>query len=274
MMHMLQSELFRLRKRPQAWIMPVLASLFIAGYYVICYLSYRFGSAADRLDMLQAVRVDKIFANGMQVFGFVGGIMLVVVASGVIGSEFTWNTLRPLVARATSRAGLLSVKWITVGLYTVFMVLVGLVASILTAAGASLMMDVHVGLPRELWDDFLESHARWTLAMAAYPAVAFAVALLTKSNAAGIAIGIGVAFVEPLVFVLLSLVSGVFDMVQQYGIAWNVQQLTRPTTREVGFPNPVDVEQVWQSTGILVGYIAVLVAASFVVFNRRDITSG
>ena len=50
-----------------------------------------------------------------------------------------------------------------------------------------------------------------------FAVIAFAVALLTRSNAAGIAIGIGISFVEPLIFQLLMLVSDTFERVQEYG---------------------------------------------------------
>jgi ABC-2 type transport system permease protein len=274
MVHALQSELFRLRKRPQTWIMPVLSFGFIAAFYAVIYLVYRFGSATDRPDMLESVRLDNIFSNGMQVFGFFGGILTVIVASSLIGSEFSWNTLRPLVARASSRTGLLSAKWVVVALYTVFMVIVGVLASMAMATVASLLMDVEVTLRSGLWDDYALGVVRWMLASLPYAVIAFAAALLTRSNAAGIAIGIGLSFVEPLVFQLLSLASDLFETIQEYGIAWNVQQLATLPTREDSFNDPVPAEQVWQSTGILAVYVVVFVAATYVVFNRRDITSG
>ena len=65
MLHALQSELFRLRKRPQTWIMPFLAFGFIGVFYLVLTLIHRFGSATDRADMRTAVRVDNIFENGV-----------------------------------------------------------------------------------------------------------------------------------------------------------------------------------------------------------------
>ena len=88
MLHALQSEIFRLRRRPQTWIMPILATLFVGAFYAIIFLIYQFGSVTDRPDMREAVRVDNIFSNGMQMFGFFGGILMVIVASSLIGSEF------------------------------------------------------------------------------------------------------------------------------------------------------------------------------------------
>jgi ABC-type transport system involved in multi-copper enzyme maturation permease subunit len=274
MLHALQSELFRLRRRPQTWIMPILATVFVGAFYAIIFLVYQFGSITDRPDMVNAARVDNIFSNGMQMFGFFGGILIVIVASSLIGSEFGWNTLRPLVARAASRSSLLSAKWVVVALYTVVLVVIGVLASLALAAIASLLMGIDVSLPSALWDDYALGTLRWIAASLPYAVIAFAVALLTRSNAAGIAIGIGLSFVEPLIFGLLGLISDSFQNVQEYGIAWNVQQLvTLPTIRNSQM-EPVAASQVWQSTGILAVYIAIFVVASYIVFNRRDITSG
>src|SRR5665811_2507767 len=118
MFNSLKSEIFRLRRRPQSWIMPVLAVGFIGIFYTIMYLVYQFGSESDQVDIRESIMVANIFENGMQMFGFFGGILTVIVTSSLIGSEFSWNTLRPLVARATSRSGLLSAKWLVVVMYT------------------------------------------------------------------------------------------------------------------------------------------------------------
>lgn len=255
--------------------MPVLAVGFIAIFYAILFLVYQFGPTSDRPDMQESVMVSNIFENGMQMFGFFGGILMVIVASSLIGSEYSWNTLRPLVARASSRSGLLSAKWILVALYTLLMVLVGIVGSIVVSMVTSLLMDTSVSIPADIWDDFAIGAVRWFVASIPYTALAFAVALITRSNAAGIAIGIGVSFVEPLIFGLISLLAETLEAVQEYGIAWNVQQLANISTQDDGgFMDPVPASQVWQSAGILGVYVAIFVVTSYVIFNRRDITSG
>ncbi len=275
MVNALQSELFRLRRRPQSWIMPVLAGAFIALFYGNLYLVYQFGSEDDRPEMQEAIAVANIFENGMQTFGFFGGILIVIVTSSLIGSEYNWNTLRPLVARAQSRSGLLSAKWVVVLLYTVFLVIVGVLGSLALATIFSIMTDTDIGIPGGFWWDVAVGTGRWIAASLPSAAIAFAAALLARSNAAGIAIGIGLSFVEPLVFGLLTFASDIFDTIQQYGIGWNVQQLANISTQDDGgFQEPVPASQVWESTAVLAVYVAVIVIATYFVFRRRDITSG
>lgn len=272
----LKSELFRLRRRPQAWIMPVLSIAFIAFFYAILYLVYQFGSEDDRPGLRETIEVGNFFENGMQIFGFFGGILIVIVTASLIGSEYSWNTLRPLVARAQSRVGLLSAKWIVVLLYTVFMVIVGIIGSIVLAAIFSAFTEGGMAsLPDGFWMDVVIGTGRWIVASLPYAVIGFAAALLARSNAAGIAIGIGISFVEPLIFPLLTFVSDAFDTVQQYGIAWNVQQLVSISTQpEDSSLESVSASQVWESTAVLTVYMIAIVAATYIVFKRRDITSG
>jgi ABC-type transport system involved in multi-copper enzyme maturation permease subunit len=276
MIDVLQSELFRLRKRAQTWIMPVLASTFILLYYGIGYTQYRSGNEADQLDMRQSVeQLSSIFENGMQVWRIVALVMIVVVASGLIGSEYGWNTLRPLVARSPSRTDLLSAKWIVVGLYSFFMVLVGVLVSLGASVITAVLMGGDISLPVIVWDDMLLGTLRWVIATLPYAAIAFAAALLTRSNAAGIAIGIGLNFAELLLFGILSNVSSRFTTIMEYGINWNVQQVVNITTDDGGtMLDPVSTGQLWKSIVILTVYCVVVIAGSYLVFTRRDITSG
>lgn len=276
MLHVLDSELFRLRKRPQTWIMPLLASGFILLYYGIGYLQYHSSSDTERLDMRQSVQqLSSIFENGMQIWRIVALIMIVVASASLIGSEHGWNTLRPLVARATSRVDLLSAKWVVVALYTIFMVVMGVIVSLLAATITTIFMGGSVSLPVAVWDDMVLGLLRWTVATLPYAAIAFAAALITRSNAAGIAIGIGLNFAELLVIGLLLEATNRFESAVEYGINWNVQQLVNITTDDGGtVMDPVSTAQLWQSTGILLVYCALAIAISYRVFTRRDITSG
>ena len=276
MINLMQSELFRLRKRPQAWIMPLLASAFITLYYGIGYAQYLSVDDAERLEMRLGVQqLSSIFENGMQIWRVVALVMIIVVASGLIGSEHGWNTLRPLVARSSSRFDLLAAKWIVVGLYTIFMVIVGVLVSLLAATIVSMLMGGEVSLPAAVLDDMLLGTLRWMIASMPYAVIAFTAALVTRSNAAGIAIGIGLNFAELLVLgLLLELVDG-FESVVEYGINWNVQQLVNITTEDGGsMLDPVSTGQIWQSALILMLYCAACIAGTYLVFTRRDITSG
>jgi ABC-type transport system involved in multi-copper enzyme maturation permease subunit len=155
------------------------------------------------------------------------------------------------------------------------MVTVAVLVSLLAATIASVFMGGGVSLPVAVWDDMLLGTLRWMIASIPYGVIAFTAALVTRSNAAGIAIGIGLNFAELLVLgLLLELIDG-FETVVEYGINWNVQQLVNITTEDGGsMLDPVSTEQIWQSTVILTLYCTVFIVGTYLVFTRRDITSG
>jgi ABC-type transport system involved in multi-copper enzyme maturation permease subunit len=147
--------------------------------------------------------------------------------------------------------------------------------SLLAAASATLSMGASVLLPVSVWDDVLLGTLRWVVAALPYAIIAFTVTLITRSNAAGIAIGIGMTFAELLVFGILTGLTDGFEAVMEYGIMWNVQQLVNITTDDGGSAlDPVSTQQIWQSTAILTFYCVAAVVASYLVFTRRDITTG
>jgi ABC-2 type transport system permease protein len=256
--------------------MPLLASIFILLYYTIGSIQYFSSSDAEREDIRQSVQqLSSIFENGMQVWRIVALIMIVVASASLIGSEYGWNTLRPLVARATSRVDLLVAKWVVVGIYTIFMVVIGMIVSMLAASVATIFMGGRLSLPVAVWDDMALGLLRWAIASLPYAAIAFAAALITRSNAAGIAIGLGVNFAELLLMGLLVELINKFETIVEYGINWNVQQLVNITTEDGGtVMDPVSSGQLWQSAGILLLYCAIAIVISYRVFTRRDITSG
>ena len=267
MVHALQSELFRLRRRPQSWIMLVLTGLSIGVFYSAAYVVYLLDemSATEAADIMDT---HAVMSMGMQMFGFLGLILIVILASGLIGAEYGWNTLRPLVAKARTRSALLSAKWITVLLYTALMLATAVIASITFSILGSLLLEADPGFSSELLLYLLEGTSRRFIAVLPYPVIAFAVALLTRSNAAGIAIGISLRLLEPLIYELLGLVSSALRDLQQWGITWNVQQLV------VMDNEGVTAGDLWKSSLILGIYCATAIIATYVVFNRRDITSG
>src|SRR5680860_319514 len=117
MIHMLHSELFRLRKRPQTWIMALIMVLGVGVVYG--GLTIAALVLSDPEEAKESLLLPKVFETGMQFVTLAGYILTVVVASSLIGNEYGWNTIRPLVARARSRNALLGAKWITVLLYSV-----------------------------------------------------------------------------------------------------------------------------------------------------------
>lgn len=265
MFRLFQSEVFRMRMRPQSWILIVLTFLLVGVFYGGFTIGSFFATGQSKADLKEPLPFDQLSDFGLSIgLGFFGGVMLVIVAAGMMGNEYSWNTLRPLVARASSRTALLTAKLLALLLYTIIF---SVIVAILIGA-MSVVASLIVGEPTAFSGGAVADAAWFTLRMiiASLPYLAFAFMLATvvRSNAAGIAGALGLSFLEPTVFGLLGLISSVFAKIEKGGISYNQQQLT-----------------MWKGWGdewvpllILAAYTALFLAISYWVFLRRDVTSG
>ena len=268
MLHLLHSELFRLRKRPQSWILLLIMLLTTGGLYVSFAIAVSVSSEPDGIR--DDLALSKLFQSGMQVSSLVGFVLIVVMAAGLIGNEYGWNTIRPLLTRSPSRTGLLTAKWITVAIYTVVLFFFGLAVAVGFSAVTSTIAGNFEGVSGALLVDWAVSFGRLIVANAPYAALAFSLALITRSNAAGISVSLGLAFIEPLISALLGFVSDAFESAQRFGIAYGSNKLTNMN----GHNEPVSTNEAWQAVIVLTIYTLGFVGASYVVFRRRDVTSG
>lgn len=268
MMHVLQSEIFRLRKRPQAWILILIMVVGAGAFYVAAAIAASVISDPDGAK--ESLQLPNIYENGMFIVAFAGFILSVVVASGLIGNEFSWNTIRPLVARSRSRNALLSAKWITLILYTILLFLVGFLAVIGFSAVTSALLGTWKGVDASLVGEWLTSFVRLVYSQFPYVALAFFLALITRSNAVGIAVGIGLGFFEQAIWSLLGLTAGVFETIQQFGIDYPSRVLLDINSGD-GMHSAMDG---WRAAGMLGVWTVLFIGLSYYFFNKRDVTSG
>lgn len=272
MFHLLQSELFRLRKRPMSWLLPVILGGAIAAFYIAFYIAVRTGGTSNG----EQLALPWVFNGGGTFVIQIGIILLTVLASSVIGSEYSWNTIRPLLARAKSRGAMLTAKWVTVALYTAVLIVIGMIVSVIASYVMSRIAGIDTGASMAVFENIATGTGRLIWAAAPYAALAFLVALWTKSNAAGISVGLAIFFVEPIVWLLLRQFNDVFKTIEKAGISWNATELIN-----IGLHTSADnriaaisAARAWESAGILGIYIAIAIVLSYIILNRRDVTSG
>jgi len=269
MMHLLRSEIFRLRKRPQAWILALIMVLAVGAFYVA--LAIAASVIADPASTEESLKLPNIFENGMQIATLLGYILTVVLASGLIGNEYSWNTIRPLLARARTRSALLSAKWVTVLLYSVGLFLVGFIATIVFSAVTSSIVGGFESVDGAMIGDWTVAFGRTLVSQLPYAALAFALALITRSNAVGIAVGIGLGFLEPAIWGLLGLVTSAFDEVRKFGLEYPSTLLFNMNS---GLGDNASSGEAWRAVATLGVWVAIMVGATYYFFNKRDVTSG
>jgi ABC-2 type transport system permease protein len=270
MVNLLRSELFRLRKRSQSWMLLLIGFVLVGLFYGAFLIAYFSLSGADKLDVRDGLLLKNVEENGMSIALLFTSILISIVGASLIGSEYSWNTIRPLLARATSRNALLTAKWLTLAIYTVLItVLIVTVTPVLFSVVTSMIAGESPGGNADIYESIVFSTGRILLTMVPTAALAFMLALVMRSIAAGIAVSIGLGFLEPAIFALLGALSDVFDTIQKFGLAWGSTQLST-----IGFDDSVTATEAWQGAAAMTIYTVIFIAISYIVFRRRDVTSG
>lgn len=265
MFHLLQSELFRLRKRAQSWILFVIAVALTGLIYGGFAIAARVSSGQDAASMRDDVSFSSLNDFGLTMsIGFFASIMLTIIAAGMMGNEYSWNTLRPLVARARTRVSLLSAKVIALTIYCVIFVSVLLLAVVAMYFVGSWVVNIPSGFSMGVLGNGFSFAMKLLFTQAPIIALAFMLSTVFRSNAAGIAGALGLSFVEEPIWMLLGLASDFFKKAQDWGISANVSALT-------GFSD--DISQ-GRAAAVLAAYTVAFVGIAFAVFTRRDVTSG
>lgn len=268
MLRLLRSEIFRLRKRPQSWVLGIIMLGGVATVYVGLTIAALIMS--DPGKPKETIMLSSIFESGMQLVSGLGYLLIAIVAASLIGNEYSWGTIRPLVARSCSRNALLSAKLITLAMYAVALLLGGLVASIACSAIASFVVGNIQGVGSGLAGDWALSFLRLLVAQLPYASLVFFVTLLSRSTAVGIGVGIGIGLLEPALWALAALMTDAFESVRKFGLDYPSSLLYNMNARLEN----VTVGEASRAVVILVAWSAIFVAFSYVVFNRRDVTPG
>lgn len=127
-----------------------------------------------------------------------GGLFAVTYAAAVAGSEWSWGTLKSVVARGESRSRYVLLTFAAVASY----LLLGMVLAFAIGVGAALAGAVIADVTTAGLDDtdalrdLPELIGRGWFALAEQGAIGFAVATVARSQLAGIGIGIALYFGE------------------------------------------------------------------------------
>jgi ABC-2 type transport system permease protein len=127
-----------------------------------------------------------------------GGLFAITYGAAVAGSEWSWGTLKAVVARGESRSRYILLTFSAVAAY----LLVGIAVSFAIGVGAAFVGANIAGVPTDgITDadairDLPELFGRGWYSMTEQGAIGFAVATVARSQLAGIGIGIALYFGE------------------------------------------------------------------------------
>ena len=266
MINLLKSEMFRARRRPQAWIMILMIVILQIGLYVGLVIASFVRDDPESVN--RNIRIDKLWEIGLIPTVILSGIMLVVFGSSLMGNEYGWNTIRPLIARAPNRLSLIAAKIVMLLLYALMLTAAGVITAVICSVIGSAIVGVDSGLDADNVVHIIATIGRIAASTLPYAMLAFMLAVLTRSNVAGIAIAIALSFLEDVLWQLLGLLTDFADTLREWAPAWNVNRAAL-----YGSESNVDSGDLARSIAIVVAYTVVFALIAVRVFSKRDVTT-
>ncbi len=288
MLRLLRSEVYRLRRRWMPWVLLLFMMGVGVGFYVLIYVSAQAQISAVRdgtlpsqpgqleamQEALRELRPDRVQSFGVGIVSGIGSVMLIVLAASHLGTEFSWGTLRTLLAHGAGRGQFVASKALSLALFSFMFMVVGVVAAI---AGSYLVTTMANG-SRDGLDlaAVIDRAAGGYYVFLPYMALTALIALWARSAGAGIAAGLVVYFTESLIAQLLVQFNRDFANIVNYGLSRNASALTRvavttsvsPDARFATLPDQT------QAAIVLGIYTALFIGLAYWRLRTRDITLG
>lgn len=293
MFHLMRAEWLKLTKRPLTW---VLLAVFLAllllqmlTQFVLLSLAGGLGLAGEQgalteqfAEWQRRMLFPGVFGAAFSHINGLGGIFAVIFMAGAMGSEYSWGTLRPQLARFPVRVRYLFAKVVVVlGLLLVAMVVTLLVAALVSVGlgvvgGSMGSIGLHdvVMLPLAM--------VRALYVLLPYVLLTLCVTIVGRSLLVGVAGGLVYLVFEAGFGALsaLAMLGGVWRVVYNLTIQQNINTLVWLNDQAFGLHPEVltpsiDVAQQpspLQACLMIALYSAGFLATAVYTFQRRDIT--
>ena len=222
---------------------------------------------------IQTLRPSRLTELGSGFVTGLGSILLIVFSASHMGTEWAWGTLRTLLASGASRMGFLAAKYVTLVVYAVVYMALGIGAVLI----ASFLVSAQAGLDTSGLDLGLVTSAagRGIYGFLPYMALAAVIALWFRSAGGGIAAGLVINFTESIVAGLLISLNRDLASIANLGLSRNVQSIARVGTAAetgggpgAGAPLPDQA----QAAIVLGIWTLIFVALAVWRLRNRDIT--
>jgi ABC-2 type transport system permease protein len=211
-----------------------------------------------------------------------GAVLAVILMASSIGNEYNWRTIRIALICSEGRLKFLGAKLISVFLLVLMGMVIGVAAgfamSMITTAIGGYAFDFSFFTGTFAWDQFLQFWRTFFILMP-YVLLGFLFAVLGRSAMPGIALGVGILFLEPIITALMSLAGGWIVRIPDYLIAANVNVISALNQLPRGFGGSMGVgtngaagPSVEHAFIVLSIYVVIFLVIGFLLFRKRDLT--
>jgi len=222
---LIAAELLKLRHRTASYVVLLLLVGLMALVYLVITIAPtpRGASAAFAAPFLRfpgAYAVINQFVFGL------GSLFATAYAAAIAGSDWTWGMPRVFVARGESRSGYVLAKLAGLGIVLLIGTIIAIVAGGILSAGAATAHGYGIGDPLSgpSLGDLWRSIALGFPVLAERAAIGFMVAIVLRSQLAGVIAGIGLYIGEA----ILRLVITVIEVGSRFGTGVPIAEQTGP----------------------------------------------
>jgi ABC-2 type transport system permease protein len=210
-----------------------------------------------------------------------GSVLSVILMASAVGNEYNWRTIRTMLISSESRSKLLIAKLVAVIWYVFLGMLIGLVVgfimSLITTAIGGYSFNFSFFTGSYAWDQFLQFW-RTMYSLAPYLFLGFLFAIVGRSAMPGIALGIGVFFLESIITAFMTLAGGWIAKVPDYLLIANARALSTSSSlpRSIGSgfagENSVAMPSLEHAFITIAIYSVAFLVLGFYLFRKRDAT--
>jgi ABC-type transport system involved in multi-copper enzyme maturation permease subunit len=276
----LSAELLKLRKRPAVWLVGAVFLLLSLFAFVFPYLNYQRGDALSGSrsaeELLAAALPASLVPSALGAWPLLGGAVALVFGVLVAGSEYSWDTLKTVLAQRPGRLATFAGKMTAAAVLTGIAVIASIAVDALASLAIANAENRAVGWP-PLADLARDTAAGWLIVMM-WCAAGLFLGTLLRGNA--LAVGIGLVWMlilEQIIRAWAAPTVTAIDALNHYLPGTNagavVAALGEPTEQQ-GHGNPGITNAVGGTHAVLVvaGYLLALAGAAAALLRRRDVT--
>ena len=263
-----QWEWFKLRRRWVPWIL--LGFVVVIGQLL-------FWLVATLGDDVSYQSPAENIANGLGFASFFGPFIAVILAAAVIGGEYGWGTLRPVLSKGAGRWPFLTSKVAVVLLVTAaILIILSITVAISGFIAEAVLTDPESERYGAIsWADLLMLYGRMVYGFLPYIMLALFVVVLTASNGVGIGLSLGYYIAETVILVPILNAFDWSDHVLAFLLGPNVSAWQSvPSGDDDPFSNIATIGGIPDMAHgfiFVTIYAVVLGVAALALFLRRDI---
>lgn len=284
MTKIIHAELLKLRKRSLTWILLyVLIGIMIILHillYLVSKISIPGQTHPGDLQSLLGLPMSIPFA--LTILTSFGAVLAVILTASSIGNEYNWRTIRIALISSESRLKFLGAKLISIVICVLIGMIIGLatgfIMGLITTAIGGNSFDFSFATGGYFWDQFLQFW-RTFFVILPFMLLGFLFALVGRSAMPGIAVGIGILFLEPIITTFMTLAGGWVAKIPDYLFTANVNAIN--ALNELPIPGGFNgglgssssqIPSVSHAFAALSVYIVIFIGVGFYLFRKRDVT--